>query len=60
MAQLGRALLWGGRGREFESLCSDQITLLILQGIFLTCNTLTLRLLTRAKRDSNWQSQLME
>lgn len=33
MAQLGRALLWGGRGREFESLCSDQNPLLHLTGM---------------------------
>lgn len=28
MAQLGSALSWGGRGREFESLHTDQLILL--------------------------------
>jgi hypothetical protein len=60
MAQLGRALLWGGRGREFESLCSDQITLLSTPGIFISRYTLTLRLLNRAERDSIGQTNLME
>ncbi len=40
VAQFGRALSWGGRGRGFKSRRSDQFLLIVLESIRFVMDTL--------------------
>ena len=49
VAQLGSALPWGGRGREFKSHRSDQMitTVLIYSGLFFIKKCILLQIQTK-------------